>query len=92
MAMGSELFEGVHYYIIENSVKGPVEVGELDSLAAQVKRVIVFSQIKQTLREAGASREFYMSDLVTHVISDSTPIDPEIVLSKNHVTVHVRVM
>lgn len=46
--------------------------------------------MKQILKEGGASREFYMSELVSHVISD-VPVDPEVLSFKGqgHVTVNV---
>lgn len=45
------------------------------------------------MKEGGATREFYMGELVTHVLSD-VPVDSEIVSSEltgqDLVTVHVR--
>lgn len=46
--------------------------------------------MKQVLKEGGASREFYMSELVTHVISDY-PVDSDTLAFKgqDYVTAHV---
>lgn len=51
-------------------------------------------QVKQVLKKGGASREFYISELVTHVISDD-PVandDPAQDENHNHVTVNVNHM
>jgi hypothetical protein len=46
--------------------------------------------VKRVLKENGASREFYMGELVTHVISD-LPLDEETgkQVGQDHVVVHV---
>ena len=47
-------------------------------------------QVKQALKKGGASREFYISDLVTHIISD-LPVKAETLPLKgqDHVIVNV---
>ncbi len=37
---------------------------------------MTYLQVKQVFKEGGASREFYLSELVTHIISD-VPVDRE---------------
>ena len=47
-------------------------------------------QVKRALKEGGASREFYMGELVTHVVSDM-PLDGETLklTGQDHAVVHV---
>lgn len=45
-------------------------------------------QVKQLLKRGGAVREFYMSDLVTHIITDS-PLDPTTTINPDITIIHV---
>ena len=45
-------------------------------------------QVKQLMRQGGAVREFYMSDLVTHLITDS-PLEPSVAANPDITIVHV---
>ena len=81
--MGGGIFDGVHYYVVDANVKDPTNVRISFSVAEFDKqtcgwdvRINCLTQIKQVLKEGDASREFYMSDLVTHVISD-VPVEAE---------------
>ncbi len=66
-------------------------VGLVVTLSACVQPCFFF-QVKQLLKEGGASREFYYSELVTHVISDgsiSTSTDGIPEDFNRHTVVHV---
>lgn len=88
--MGSEIFDGVHYYVLENKIKDLVKV------SARLIQCLgyfffPFLKVKQLMKEGGGSREFYMSDLVTHVISD-VQVEPGTLPAteqQEFVTVHV---
>lgn len=45
-------------------------------------------QVKQLMRQGGAVREFYMSDLVTHLITDA-PLEPSVAANPDITIVHV---
>lgn len=93
-----KMFDGVNYYIVESNVKNPTDVSCIYLIGArrgsEIDYGLFFFQVKQILKEGGASREFYMSELVTHVISD-VPVDSDTLAVKgqdhvtDHVTVHV---
>ena len=51
----------------------------------------IYVQVKAAMKEGGATREFYLNDIVTHILSDA-PIDPNTVSLLDchvlHVSVH----
>ncbi len=77
--MANEVFEGVRYHIIEKNVQSPAIVSletVMPCVYIQYFLKMTYLQVKQVFKEGGASREFYLSELVTHIISD-VPVDRE---------------
>ena len=95
--MDVTIFDGVRYYIHEKLVKNPAEVRHC-TCASKIEfpfhHDTFLIQVKQILKRGGASREFYISELVTHVISDepvsSSDETSQDLQKHDHVIVNVR--
>lgn len=75
------LFEGVSFYIAEKTVKDATEVSRVQIYLFFPIPPPPAPQLKNVLVKGGGQREFYPSELVSHVISDSLP-PPSLGLSR----------
>ena len=77
------LFEGINFYIAEKSVKDASEVSKEDiAIPSRYSPLFLYlTQLKNVLVSGGGQREFYPSELVSHVITDTLP-PPNLGLSR----------
>ncbi len=78
------LFQDVHYYIFDKNVAKAAEVkGLLEYMIGKSIQfiyglIILIWQVKAAMKDGGGTREFYLNDTVTHILSD-TAIEPDTV-------------